>query len=167
MEAESIIQQADQAGIEISLDGNKIAVKPISKLSADLRELIRVHREEVVQYLSCKTTPAELIRLAIQSGVFDQGILLDEKEIAALLPPTDWRDVTNCSTDEFKAWAAALAMRAVRYRGQVPAGWSKVAHCEECGPVYSFHDQDTLSCGWCEMTRAGKPFSKPRENETK
>ena len=122
MEAESIIRRADQAGIELSLDGSKIAVKPISKLSADLRELIRAHREEVVQYLSGKKMPADLIRLAIQSGIFDQGFLLDEKEIAALVPPTDWRDVSQCSIEELKAWAAALAMRAVRYRGKVPRG---------------------------------------------
>ncbi len=51
---------------------------------------------------------AKLVRLAVQSGVFEQGYLLDEKEIAALVPPTDWRDVSHCSVDELKAWAAAL-----------------------------------------------------------
>lgn len=108
----------------------------------------------------------KLVSSAILSGVFEHGLLLEEKEIAALVPPADWREVTNCSPGELQAWAAALAMRAVRYRGKIPAGWSKVAHCKECGPVYSFHDQDTLSCGWCDMTRAGKPFPRPIENES-
>lgn len=161
MNAESIIRQADQAGIELFLAGDRIAVRPKSKLGADLRELIKTNRQEVVRYLSAKSPQSRLIRLAIRSGIFDQGIQLEEREITALMPPTDWRDVSNCDLDELKAWAAALAMRAVRYRGKVPAGWDKVAHCAHCGPVHSFHDLDTLSCGWCDMRLAGKWFPQP------
>ncbi len=91
MHAESIIRQADQAGIELFLAGDRIAARPKSKLSADLRELIKTHRQEVVRYLSAKSPQSKLIRLAIQSGIFDQGIQLEEKEIAALVPPSDWR----------------------------------------------------------------------------
>ncbi len=108
---------------------------------------------------------SRLIRLAIQSGIFDQGIQLEEKEIAALVPPTDWRDVSNCDLDELKAWGAALAMRAVRYRGKVPRGWDKVAYCAHCGPVWSEHNLDTLSCGWCDMRLAGKWFPTPEGQE--
>jgi hypothetical protein len=104
---------------------------------------------------------SRLIRLAIQSGVFDQGLKLDEREIAALVPPTDWRDVAGCNLDELKAWAAALAMRAVRYRGKVPRGWDMVSTCAHCGPVWSDHGLDTLSCGWCDMRMAGKWFPAP------
>ena len=162
MNAESIIRQAHQAGIELFLAGDKIAARPKSKLSADLRELIKTHRQEVVRYLSAKSPQSRLIQLAIQSGIFDQGIKLEEKEIAALVPPTDWRDVSNCDLDQLKAWAAALAMRAVRYRCKVPRGWDKIAHCAYCGPVYSFHNLDTLSCGWCDMRLAGRWFPKPQ-----
>ena len=108
---------------------------------------------------------SKLIRLAIQSGIFDQGIQLEEKEITALVPPTDWRDVAGCNIDELKAWAAALAMRAVRYRGKIPSGWDQVALCANCGPVYSFHNLDTLSCGWCDMRMAGKWFPTPNQQE--
>ncbi len=165
MQVESIIRQADQAGIELFLAGDRIAARPKSKLSADLRELIKTHRQEVVRYLSAKSPQSKLIRLAIQSGIFDQGIQLEEKEIATLVPPSDWRDVSNCDLDQLKAWAAALAMRAVRYRGKVPRGWDKVAHCTHCGPVYSSHDLDTLSCGWCDMRLARKRFPKPNQQE--
>lgn len=105
----------------------------------------------------------KLVSLAIQSGVYDQGFKLEEKEIAALVPPSDWRDVSNCDLDQLKARAAALAIRAVRYRGKVPRGWDQVARCRHCGPVYSFHDLDTLSCGWCDMRLAGKRFPAPRK----
>ena len=165
MKVESIIRQADQAGIALFLAGGRIAVRPKSKLSADLRELIKTHRQEVVRYLSAKSPQSRLIRMAIQSGIFDQGIHLEEKEIAALIPPSNWRDVANCTTDELKAWGAALAMRAVRYRCKVPRGWDKVAHCAYCGPVWSEHDLKMLSCGWCDMRLAGKRFQRPGDDE--
>ena len=165
MQAESIIHQAHKAGIELFLAGDRIAARPKSKLSADLRELIKTHRQEVVRYLTAKSPQSKLIRLAIQSGIFDQGLKLTEKEIAALVPPTDWRDVAGCDLDELKAWAAALAMRAVRYRGKVPRGWDKVAHCAHCGLVWSEHNLDTLSCGWCDMRLAGKWFPTPNQQE--
>ena len=51
MQAESIIRQADQAGIELFLAGDRIAARPKAKLSTDLRELIKTNRQEVVRYL--------------------------------------------------------------------------------------------------------------------
>jgi len=165
MHAESIIRQADQAGIELFLAGDKIAARPKSKLSADLRELIKTHRQEVVRYLSAKSPQSKLIRLAIQSGIFDQGFQLEEREIVALVPPTDWRDVAGCDLDELKAWAAALAMRAVRYRCKVPRGWDKIALCDCCGSVWAEHNLNMLSCGWCDMRLAGKRFPTPNQQE--
>ena len=73
----------------------------------------------------------------------------------------DLQDAINCSREELQAWASALAMRATQRRGHVPRGWDRVAHCAHCGPVYSFHDLDTLSCGWCELKLAGKRFPVP------
>ncbi len=162
MNAESIIRQADQAGIELFLAGDRIAARPKSKLSANLRELIKTHRQEVVRYLSAKSPQSKLIRLAIQSGIFDQGIQLEEKDIAALVPPSDWRDVSNCDLDQLKAWAAALAMRAVRYRGKVPRGWDMTSICRYCGPVWADHTLRVISCGWCDMRLAGRWFPKPQ-----
>lgn len=107
------------------------------------------------------STKIRLIQLAIEEGIYGHGLKLEEREIAALVPPSDWKETEQCTTDELKAWGAALAMRAVRYRGIVPKGWDKVAHCAHCGPVYSFHDLDTLSCGWCELRLAGKWFPQP------
>ncbi len=107
----------------------------------------------------------KLVSLAIHEGVFDHGIQFNEKEITALMPPTDWRDVANCNLDELKAWAAALAMRAVRYRYKVPRGWDKVAHCAHCGPVWAEHDLKVFSCGWCDMRLAGKRFQRPGDDE--
>ena len=102
-----------------------------------------------------------LVRGAVQSGVFNHGIRLHEKEVSALVPPSDFRDVARCDPEELQAWADALAIRAVRYCGKVPRGWDKVAHCAHCGPVYSFAAGDCLGCPWCELRRAGKWFPVP------
>ena len=104
---------------------------------------------------------SKLVRLAIHAGIFEHGYQLNENEIAKLVPPSDWRDASNCTTDELKAWAACLALRAVRYRGKVPSGWDKISQCAQCGPVWSDHGLDTLSCGWCEMRMSGKWFPRP------
>jgi hypothetical protein len=102
-----------------------------------------------------------LINLAIEEGIYEHGLQLTEREIAALVPPSDWRDSEKCTTEELKAWGAALVLRAIRYRGQVPAGWDKIANCENCGPVYSFTPGDCLACPWCELKRAGKYVPVP------
>ena len=170
MKAESIIHQADQAGIELFLAGDRIAARPKSKLSADLRELIKTHRQEIVRYLSAHSHESsrelmrKLISLAVHEGIINHGVQSDKKEIVALVPPSDWRDVANCTPEELKAWAAALAMRAVRYRGKVPAGWDKIAHCQYCGAVWAEHDLDMLSCAWCDLRLAGKWFQRPGDN---
>ncbi len=62
---------------------------------------------------------------------------------------------------KLKAWVAGLALRAVRYRGVIPDSWNKVSTCNRCGPVWSDHGLDMLSCGWCEMRESGKWFPHP------
>ena len=79
MNAESIIRQADQAGIELFLAGDRIAARPKSKLSADLRELIKTHREEVIRTLREFSLPS-FCRLVQHYGT-DHGLLLEESEI--------------------------------------------------------------------------------------
>ncbi len=172
MQVEFIIIQAENVGVELSLAGDRIAARPKTKLSADLRELIKTNRQEIVRYLSHKNqsiyraSQSELVRLAILSGESSHGCLLHEKEVSALIPPSDYQDSARCEMEELKAWADALAMRAVRYRGKVPVGWGQIAHCAQCGPVYSFASGDCLACPWCEIRRAGKAFPVPDEDES-
>ena len=104
---------------------------------------------------------SQLIELAMQVGIYEHALVLEEKEVAALVPPSDWNDAALCTPEELQAWAVCLALRAVRYRGKVPAGWTRVSICKRCGPVWSDHGLDSLSCGWCEMRKAGKWFPRP------
>ena len=117
--------------------------------------------------VSNSSPQSKLVRLAIQAGIYEHALVLEEKEVAALVPPSDWRDTANCTLEELKAWGACLALRAVRYRGKIPAGWDQVANCDNCGLVYSFAAGDCLACPWCELKRAGKWFPAPTEGEAK
>jgi hypothetical protein len=159
MDAVTVIEQARQAGLRIGIRGDQLGVDPIARLSDELRQHIREQRDAIV--LAVKNVPARLVRLAIVAGIHEQGYEFTFAEIRRLQDNQDLQDAINCSRAELQAWALALAIRATQYRGKVPRGWDKGANCAHCGPVYSFHDLDTLSCGWCWMRHAGLPFPQP------
>jgi hypothetical protein len=104
-----------------------------------------------------------LIQLAVEEGIYEHGLKLAEQELAALVPPSDWKDTEHCTSEELKAWAIALALRAIRYRGQVPTGWDQIAVCKNCGPVYSFVVGECMACPWCEQKHTGKWFPQPEQ----
>ena len=102
-----------------------------------------------------------LIDLVIAYGNEQTGTLFSAAEIEALVPESDWAEVETTPTGELQVWASGLAIRATQQRGSVPPSWNKVSNCRRCGPVWSDHGLDTLSCGWCEMRDAGKWFPRP------
>ena len=99
----------------------------------------------------------------VQHYCADHGLLLDETAILSELDAEGIEELKTASTDVRQSWAESIATRLVQARGIVPKGWDKVANCAHCGPVYSFHDLDTLSCGWCDMRLAGKWFPQPEQ----
>jgi len=159
MNTKTVIDNARQAGLRIAIRGGHLGVDPIARLGDNLRQHIREQLDAII--LAVKNAPARLVRLAIVAGIHEQGYEFTSAEIRRLQDNQDLQDAINCSCAELQAWASALAIRATQYRGKVPAGWDKIAHCKYCGPVYSFHDLDTLSCGWCDMRLAGKWFPTP------
>ena len=117
-----------------------------------------------VDFENVRLSPEKrLINLATEEAIHTHGLFLSEKEISDLIPPSDWRDAEKCTLIELKAWANALALRAIRYAGLVPTGWDQIADCQNCGPVYSFAAGDCLACPWCELKRAGKYVPVPNE----
>ena len=164
MEANTILQQVKQSGLRIKLKGCRIALGPRTKISSSIRELVRDNRDDIT--LAIKNAPSRLVKLAIHAGIHEQGIQFSPSDIRRLVNNEDLQDVVNCTRNEMQAWASALAIRATQRRGKMPRGWDKVAHCTHCGPVYSFHDLDTLTCGWCELRLAGKWFPVPDQEET-
>jgi hypothetical protein len=163
MDAVTVIEQARQVGLRIGIRGDQLGVDPIARLSDELRQHIREQRDTIV--LTVKNIPGRLVHLAIVAGIHEQGYEFTVAEIRRLQDNQDLRDAINCGRAELQAWASALAIRAVRYRGKVPRGWDQVAHCAQCGPVYSFAAGEYLSCAWCDMKRAGKWFPVPNHED--
>jgi len=92
----------------------------------------------------------------------DNGLLLEEAAIFSELDTEGIADLQAASTAVRQSWAEALAIRLVQVRGIVPEGWDKTSVCAHCGPVWSFHDMDALSCNWCWMRLVGRWFPKPQ-----
>ena len=118
MNAESIIHQAHQAGIELFLVGDQIAARPKSKLSANLRGLIKAHREEVIRTLQEFSTP-KFCRLVQHYGA-DHGALLEEAAILNELDTEGIADLQAASTLARQSWVESIATRLVKARGIVP-----------------------------------------------
>ena len=159
MDAVTVIEQARQAGLRIGIRGDQLGVDPIARLSDEMRQHIREHRDTIV--LTVKNAPGRLVHLAIVAGIHEQDYEFTVAEIRRLQDNQDLQDAINCSRAELQAWASALAMRATQRRRHVPRSWDQVARCARCNWVYSDHDLDTLSCGWCWMRHAGLPFPQP------
>ncbi len=161
MEARVIIEEVRKSGLRIGLRNSQIAVNPIALLSDNLRTQIRGNCDGIT--LAIKNAPGRLVELAIHAGIHEQGIQFSPSDIRHLMSNEDLQDVVNCTRQEMQAWASALAIRATQRRGHVPRGWDMTSICRYCGPVYSFHNLDTLSCGWCWLRLAGKWFPVPDE----
>jgi len=100
---------------------------------------------------------ARFCSLARHAGI-DNGKMLDDVEILRELDAEGIRELANESREIRIAWATAIALRLIRYQGLVPTGWDKVAHCANCGPVWSY---------WCELRKAGKWFRRPSVGSVK
>ena len=159
MDGAALIQKVHEAGAEIALAGDKINVRHVSRLPDALRRQLQQNKEKVICTLRGFSLP-KFTRLVQHFGA-DNGVLLDESEILSELDSKGIAELRTAKTAVRHSWAESIAIRLVQARGIVPKGWDKIANCAHCGPVYSFHDLDTLSCGWCDMRLAGKWFPQP------
>jgi hypothetical protein len=157
MEARQIIDQVQATGARIQVEGQHVAVEPITLVSDGLRKQISKNRDAVFNIL--QTALDELVKLAVDKAwsIHEQHVA--ESEVLRVVGNT--AGLADCSATELDGWACALALRTVQVCGMVPKGWNKVSNCRRCGPVWSDHGLDTLSCGWCEMRAAGKSFPRP------
>ena len=151
------------SGAEIALAGDKINVRHASRLPDALRHQLQQNKAEVIRTLQGFSLP-NFVKLVQHYGA-DNGLLLEEVAILSELDSESITDLQVASTATRQSWAEALAIRLVQARGIVPKDWDKVAHCAHCGPVWSFHDMDALSCNWCWMRLAGKWFPVPNVKE--
>ncbi len=167
MDSAELIQKVHEAGAEISLAGDKVNVLHASRLPTDLRRQLQKDRDGIVRCLSRMPMDIEgdqflsnFLRLVAHIGT-DSQVKLEDSEILSELDADGIEELKQASRETRIAWATAIGLRLIRHREIVPMDWNKIAHCKHCGPVYSFHDHDTLSCGWCDMRLAGKWFPVP------
>ena len=161
MDARQIIDQVQAAGAKIQIEGQKIAVEPVSLVSDSLRYEISKNRDAVFNVL--KNNFDALVELAVSKAWSLHEYRVAESEVLRVIGDTS--GLTDVSAAELDGWACALAIRTVQTRGMVPKGWNKVSKCRRCGPVWSDHELPTLSCGWCWMRAENLTFSQPVRKE--
>lgn len=93
------------------------------------------------------------------------GKLLDNAEILLEMDVEGLRELNVVSREVRLAWATAVAQRLIRKRGLIPNGWDYVAHCANCGPVWSPAAFEILSCPCCELRSAGAWLPQPLNRE--
>ena len=101
----------------------------------------------------------------VQAAADGHGCTLAFELILSVLKQADIDQLPDCSPNERKAWADALALRLIRERGKVPKGWTQVCHCNGCGPVYLWPGAATEcdGCPWCWNRAKGQQVPKPEE----
>jgi len=108
---------------------------------------------------------ADFYQLVRSAGV-DHGVCLDAAQVARWLPGSVRALVCKGHLDhkELSAKAQHLALRMVTARGIVPDGWTDVAICAECGPVFAARGSDASvpECIWCALRKARQWFPRPR-----
>lgn len=102
---------------------------------------------------------ADSIR-TLQNVVDLHGITLNQfREVAG----DDWNMVEN-DHDLADSAAIAIATRLTRERGEIPASYTAVTHCESCGtvvPIFPGSPSRVLACVWCHNREAGLPVPSP------
>ena len=157
MDAREIISDVRQAGASIFIEGSNIVVKPLSAIDAELQVQIRDNRDRLFNILQADLEDLIEITKSKAWNEYSQSVATSEVERVIL----DSDRVQDCTPGKLDAWASALTIRLAQARKIVPTGWDKTSRCARCGPVWSDHGLDTLSCGWCWMSNQGKDFPTP------
>jgi hypothetical protein len=167
MRPELIIMRAHQRGVKLNEMNRLIEAYPKTRLTPELRKLIRRYRSDVVEYLA-KPEPEynqqRFLELIGQTCT-DNAINPTDNEILAELDTDGIEELKTATLETRLSWATAIGLRIIRHHGFVPTGWTKIAHCYFCGPVHSYLNLNMLSCQWCEMREAGKSFPQPSSEE--
>ena len=159
-------QKPNQAGSDPLLSVIGSGFVPADKKNTFSKD--KAKKSKVLKESTDKTAKSQIevlnnfCRLVQHYGA-DHGVLLKGSVILSELDSEGIADLQEASTVVRQSWAESIATRLVQARGIVPKDWDKIAQCAHCGPVYSFHDLNTLSCGWCDMRLAGNPFPQPKE----
>jgi len=158
-------QKPNQAGGDPLLSVIGSGFIPADKINTFYKD--KAKKSKVLKETTAKTAKSQIDVLSrftrlVQHYGADHGALLEEAVIFSELDTDGIADLQAASTAVRQSWAESIATRLIQVRRIVPKGWDKIAHCRHCGPVWSEHDLNMLSCNWCWMRLAGRWFPKPQ-----
>lgn len=92
---------------------------------------------------------------------------IDTRDVYAALADEDIAGLVagRIGPAELRSFAVALCERRGMERGIVPQGWTKIASCGSCGPVWLWAPGEFAGCPWCHVRVKGLPIPLPDEAE--
>lgn len=77
------------------------------------------------------------------------------------LDDADAEDLEHLPVETLRAYSMALVCTHDRNSGRVPEGWTHVASCIRCGPIWLWKPMQVQGCPWCSNRVAGRPVPNP------
>ena len=143
MNATQILEYAEQEGIHLKTEGFSLEVDaPQGLLTPDLVREITANKAG----------------LLLELGTLIKGVSITElKNLAG----DDWPELENNQTD-LEHFANLVAARHMRERGEIPADYIAVTHCQGCGtvPVFAGVPETVIGCPWCFNHHSGRPVPR-------
>lgn len=95
------------------------------------------------------------------------GLEITPQEIYKALSDEDLTALASrrISLDELRTFAMVLCERRGMERGVVPQGWTEIASCAGCGPVWLWAVGEFAGCPWCHVRAKALPVPRPNEVE--
>lgn len=161
MSAAALLAEAERRGFRLSINGDKLHVKPVP--DAALLERLRAHKGELLKALSGR---ARLQALAAEACQGLSGYIIPERLLAKLAP----EDISYIEAEAdplpfLRSFAVALVWGEFRRQGMAPPGWDKAAHCDRCGSVYLWRSMHVAGCPWCWNRLHGVNIPRPDARE--
>lgn len=157
MSATHLCRELAEVGVTLEAKAGNIRVKaPAGVLTAELRERITTHKPELLALLSDpEAMRDQLLGLAQAEGI-PQAVVL-------VLESADLVGCIGLSEDTLRGYVRGLWRDARMAKGETPAGWTVVAECGGCGPVWlpAGVPEPVLACPWCTHRQNGARLPRP------
>lgn len=154
----ALLADLRRRGVRIEPDGDALDIEgPESVITDALLADVRAHKPALLRLLDPPGLSAVLAAACAPLG-------LDPAVLRAELGAQDLGDFAagELTPDALAAWAWAITIRRMRERGEVPAHYTAVTHCQGCGPVPIFPGTPDVveACPWCFNRVAGRALPK-------
>lgn len=179
MSAADIILEVEQNGGRIRAAADYLELNAPAPLLNALMAKIRAHKQEILAALqdhrdyataTGDRVPDEPVthrggKTLLSRLLIDvcHGLPITPAEIYKALGAEDFEDVRTgrIPVGDLRAFAKVRLERQGMERGNVPQGWTEVASCAGCGPVWLWTPGMFAACPWCFVRRQGLLVPRP------